>query len=222
MSKQVIVIGLGQFGTSLTRALAQRGVDVLAIDKNEEKVEAVAPFAARAMAFDATDENDLAAVEPARRDLSVCAIGDDSREGSIITTALLRQLGAPLIVARATDLLHERILRLVGAQEVVNPERAFGERVAARMAYEGIIDEIPLGGDLFITEVRTPPFIAGRTLVDLALPRRFGVNVVAIRRQAADGHSEVLMPRADVPLDPNDILVLVARPGVVSDMLARS
>jgi trk system potassium uptake protein TrkA len=220
MRKQALVIGLGQFGLSLSRALTDRGVEVIAVDLNPGLVEAAADFVAEAVVFNAIDEDALGRAAPARRDICVCAIGNEARENSILCTALLRQMGAPKVVARATDDLHERILRLVGAHEVVNPERAFGERLATRLAYSGVIEEAPLGEDLSITEIRTPPALVGRTLLELKLPRRFGVTVVALRR-AQDGRGRLLVPRPDDPLQADDILVIVAPPGAVTVFLER-
>jgi trk system potassium uptake protein TrkA len=218
--KQALIIGLGQFGLSLARALTDRGVEVFAVDLDPALVELAADFVAEAVVFNATDEDALARAAPARRDVCVVAIGNESREGSILCTALLRQMGAPRVVARATDDLHERILKLVGANEVVNPERAFGERLATRLAYSGVIEEAPLGEDLAITELKTPRPMVGRTLLDLKLPRRFGVTVVAVRR-TQDGRGRLLIPRPDEPLQSDDILVVVAPPGAVTELLER-
>src|SRR5690606_35697329 len=153
---------------------------------------------------------------PERRDLCVCAIGNEAREASIITTALLRQLGAKRVVARATDPLHERILHLVGAHEVVNPEQAFGERYATRLMYATVLDEIELGQDLVLTELKPPAAFVGRDLATLELPRRFGVTVIAMRhadRATAD------LPDARRPLGADDLLVVVARRGAVGHLL---
>ena len=100
MSKQALVVGLGQFGLALSRSLAAKGVEVLAVDRREETVRAAASFVTEAVCLDATDEISLARTLPERRDLCVCAIGDESRESSILVTALLRQLGAKRLVAR--------------------------------------------------------------------------------------------------------------------------
>jgi trk system potassium uptake protein TrkA len=131
--QQAIVVGLGQFGTSVARTLAARGVEVLVIDSVEARVQAVATHVAEAMCFDATDMEALAQTSPEKRDVCLCAIGDDGREASIICTALLRQAGAARVIARANDDVHARILRLVGAHQIVNPERAFGERFASQI-----------------------------------------------------------------------------------------
>jgi len=220
MSKQALVIGLGQFGMSLARALTNRGFEVIAVDKRQARVATAAGFVAEAISFDATDEEALAQTAPARRDICVCAIGDESREGAIVCTALLRQLGAPKVVARATDEILERILSLVGAHEVVNPERAFGERLATRLAFSGVVDELPLGQDLVITEIHPPGALVGRNLVEVSLPRRFGVTVVAVRR-VEKGRGQVVMPSPHDPIRAEDILVLVAPPGDVAKMLER-
>ena len=208
MRRQIVVVGLGQFGMALARSLAEKGVEVLAVDLKEDNVRLAAPLVAEAVAFDATDERALARISPERRDACVVAIGDESRESSIICTALLRQMGAQRVVARATDPLHERILRLVGANEVVNPEHEFGERFATRLLYSGIIEEIPLGADLTISEIEAPPSFVGRTLIELSLPAKHGVTVVAIRRKDA---RDVVLPRPDSKLAKGDILVLVAK-----------
>ena len=218
MKTQAIVIGLGQFGMALARALAEGGAEVIAVDKSEARVQAVATWVTSALCFDATDEMALAQTAPPRRDLCVCAIGDESREGSIICTALFKQLGAERIVARATDPVHERILRLVGAHEVVNPERAFGARYATRLLYSKVIDEVPLGPDLVITELQAPDAIVGRSLIDLSLPRRFSITVVALRTR--DGKT-ISTPDPKAPIGQGDILVVVAPSNAVVKFLDR-
>ena len=218
--KQALIVGLGMFGTSLARALTERDVEVMCVDSDPDLVQAASGFATEALAFDATDEAALTEAHPERRDLCVCAIGQDSRDASIVRTALLRQLGAKHIVARANDSLHERILRLVDAHEVVNPERAFGERLAARIAFRGVVDQVPLGRDLLITELAVPPAFVGRTLVDLSLPKRFGVSVVAVRRER-DGEGQALLPDPGQAFEEGDMLVLAAKRGSVDRMLEK-
>lgn len=214
MANQAVVIGLGQFGMALARALSRNGSEVLAVDVREDHIAEIAPHVADAIQVDAMDEEALARLAPARRDICVCAIGDDNREASIIVTALLRQLGAPHIIARATDDLHARILTLVGAHEVIHPERSFGERLAARLALRNVISMMPLGEHLSLTELTVPASFVGRTLEELALPRRFGVTVCAVRREGGGGSGSVL-PQARVPLRADEILVVVSAPDAV-------
>ncbi|HLU49602.1 MAG TPA: TrkA family potassium uptake protein [Planctomycetota bacterium] len=218
MAKQAIVIGLGQFGMAIARALAERDVEVFAIDLREDFVREAAEFAAEAVAFDATDAESLAATWPNRRDVSICAIGDEAREASIICTALLRQMGAPRVISRANNPLHERILKLVGAHVVVNPEREYGERFASRVLHEHVLGELVLSPGVLITELHPPPALVGRTLAELELPRRYGVTVVAVR--PAEGEV-VLPPPPNDPLRADDLLVVVSTKDSITRLLER-
>lgn len=218
MRKKALVVGLGQFGGALARTLSARGVDVLAVDSDVARVRALEPHVALARCLDATDEEAIGQTSPERHDFCVCAIGDEGREGAIICTALLRQLGGRHVVARTTDPLQERILRLVGAHEVVNPEAAFGERLASHLMYSGIVDEVPLGSALVITELVPPAAFVGRSLAELALPRRHQLTVVAVRKGGGDA---VSMPVPTEPLAADDVLVVVAPPGSVAKLLER-
>ena len=209
MAKQALVIGLGQFGMSLARALAQHGSEVLAVDTNEAHVNEIAPHVADAVLMDAMDEAALASLAPAQRDASICAIGDDNREASIVVTALLKQLGAPHIIARATDDLQARILGLIGAHEVINPERVFGERLAIRLAWRNVVNVLPLGDELVLTEIEVPEAFIGRTLAELQLPRRYSVTVSAVRRRLSSG-MKARIPDPHDPLQRGDILMLVS------------
>ncbi len=208
MSQQILIIGLGQFGMSLSRTLSEKGAEVLAVDVNKDLVEEAADFVTDAIVVDATDEAELARLEPENRDVSVCAIGDDSKESSIICTVLLRQMGAPLVIARANDKMHQRILKLVGAHQIINPEQEFGKRFANRILYRNIIVETSLGEDLHLTEICTQPSMVGKTLVELALPKRFGVMVVGIRRKA---RGNIVQPSPREPLKAEDNLVIVSK-----------
>lgn len=207
MPQQVLIIGLGQFGMSLARTLTEKGAEVLAVDRDKSLVEEAAAFVTEALALDATDEAELARLQPARRDCAVCAIGDDSKEASIICTALLRQMGSPWVIGRANNPMHRRILQLVGAHLVVNPEEEFGRRFANRLINRHVISDMPLGEDLHLTELSIPPAMVGRSLVELALPKRFGVMVVAIRRGAP---TRVLQPSPHEPLEADDRLIIVS------------
>ena len=207
MAQQFLIVGLGQFGMSLSRTLSEKGAEVLAVDVNPSLVEEAAAFVTEAMVVDATDEDELARLEPRKRDVAVCAIGDEAKESSIICATLLRQLGAPLVVARANDKMHQRILQLVGAHQVVNPEQEFGKRFANRLLYRDIVVDTILGEDLHLTEIRILPGMVGKTLLHLALPKRYGVMVVGIRRGSP---ARVVQPSADESLQADDHLIIVS------------
>jgi trk system potassium uptake protein len=215
MPQQVLIIGLGQFGMSLARTLSEKGTEVLAVDRRRDLVDEASAFATQTVMFDATDEVQLARLQPARRDCSVCAIGDDSKEASIICTALLRQMGAPWVISRANNAMHRRILQLVGAHLVVNPEEEFGRRFANRVINRNVIADMPLGDDLHLTELMVNPTMVGKSLVELALPKRFGIMVVAIRRGTP---SRVLQPSPHEPLEKNDRLIIVSSEVAVTNL----
>ncbi|MHB1350980.1 MAG: potassium channel family protein [Desulfobulbaceae bacterium] len=216
MSQQILIVGLGQFGMSLACTLSDKGAEVLAVDRRRDLVEEASAFVTEAVVMDATDETELARLQPAKRDACVCAIGDDSKESSIICTAMLRQMGSPWVISRANNPMHQRILQLVGAHMVVNPEHEFGKRFANRLIYRQVVAEMPLGEDLHVTEITIPPAMVGRDLAQLALPKRFGVMVVAIRRGTP---SRVIQPTPHEPLQEGDNLVIVSSEAAIPKLI---
>lgn len=217
MKKQALILGLGQFGMSLVRSLVALDVDVLAVDRNHKLVRQAADAGADSAMFDVTDQDALERAAPGRRDVCICAIGTESRDAAIMCTALLRQMGAKRVISRASDTTLERILLLVGAHEVVSPEQAFGQRLAVQVAHEGVMGEYPMSDGITITELRTPESFVGKTLVELGLPRKYGITIVALQRNAHTYPS----PDPQKPLQRDDMLVVVSQPGAVSNMLDR-
>jgi len=215
MRRQALVIGLGQFGMSLARSLVNKGFEVLTVDINDERLAHAHAFA-ETLQFDATDIDALARVAPERRDVCICAIGDEDREASIICTALLRQLNARRIVARASDDVHARILQLVGATEVVNPERDFGERYAMRLLSDQVIGELHLGSGLVLAEIEVPEIFASKTLKELKLPNRFSVTVVATKLRT---EMSVRPPGPETVLSRGDIMLVVGTRDDVTKLL---
>jgi trk system potassium uptake protein TrkA len=209
---QVLIVGLGQFGLALARALADLDTEVIAVDLDAERIQQVAPYAAEAVVMNAMDERSIAQLRPGNRDLCVCAIGEESREASIVVTAVLKQAGARHVVSRTTDAMHERILRLVGADEVVNPERMMGEQLAGQLATAGVVSLVKLDDSLVVAEIEAPGAAIGRSLAELQLPRRHMLNVIAIRR-LEDGDRKLLLPSADLQVQRDDVMVLAGPPG---------
>lgn len=204
---------------AVARALAARRVEVIAVDVREERVRAAAGYVTEAACFDATEEQALTRTSPERRDVCLCAIGDEAKEASIICTALLKQMGAPRVIARSNDDLHARILTLVGADHVVNPEREFGDRFANQVLHTDIRGELPLGAGVLVTEVAVPPGLTGKSLSALELPRNHGITVVAIRK---GGAGDVVMPGPNTQMEKGDVMVVVAKEQAVAKMLERS
>lgn len=216
MSTQVLVVGLGQFGLGLVRELSQSDVDVVAVDADEKQVAIAAPWVSRALCLDATDEEALAQLHPGRRDVCICATGDQSKEVGIICTALFKQFGAKRIIARANNDLHARILRLVGADEVVNPEWDFGKRFAPRILSKNILGEMLLGSDLVISEIKTTAKFWGKSLFELELQKTFGITVIAKRHGDSGGVTSITSGYRFVE---GDIIVAASKPDAVQKLL---
>lgn len=209
------VIGLGQFGMSVARHLAHQGEAVLAIDLDQELVDDVAPDVDVAIRADATDERTLKELELETMSCIVVAIGAASIEASVLTTALLRQLGVPRIVARAMSDLHARVLRAIGADEVVNPEEEMGRRLAVHLSQPSILEQLELG-DSNLAEVEAPEAFVGRTLASLDMRNKYGVSVMAIQR----GEKVIANPLGSESLMSGDILVLVGSAGSIRRIAA--
>lgn len=212
MAQQILIIELGQFGMSLAQTLTEKGAEVLAVDVRKQLVQEAENFVAEAMLIDATDEEELARLELAIKDACVCAIGDDSREASIICTALLRQMGAKVVISRANDRMHQRILKLVGAHEIINPEQEFGKRFANKLMYRNVIVDTKISDDLQLTEMSVQPFMVGKSLIELALPQKFGVMVVGIRH---GDQGKVDQPNPRTPLQAEDYLIIVSQESAI-------
>lgn len=216
MAKQALVIGLGRFGVAVAAALSERGVEVLAVDVDEARVRAAADVVTEAVMLDATDADALGRLAPDRRDLCIVALGDDSMRASILCTALLREMGGKRVVARSSDPLQARILRRVGAHEVVDPLRDFGARFATHLVHENVLGELPLGPGLVITEMRPLKAMVGKSLAELKLPREAGITVVGIRT----GPVDVVLPDPQRPLTEQDVLIVISEPAAVGRLIA--
>ncbi|MDY0360902.1 MAG: TrkA family potassium uptake protein [Desulforegulaceae bacterium] len=216
MPQQIIIIGLGQFGMSLARTLSEKKAEVLAVDPKKHLVEEASNFVTEAVVMDASDEAALASLNPSKRDAVICAIGDDSRESSIICTALLRQMGTPYIVSRANDRLHSRILRLVGAHEIINPEMEFGKRFANKLLYRKAMAVSSLEDELNLTEIKIQPYMAGKTLIELELPKKFGAIVVGFRKNIT---GNIILPNPNEPLNENDTLIVAGKEDIIPKLI---
>ncbi len=190
MKQSFAVLGLGSFGQSVAKTLYSLGHEVLAIDGNEETVQAISDSVTHAIEGDCRDENVLRAVGIRNFDIVVVAIGQDL-EASILITTILKELGVPYVVAKAHSLMHSRILKKVGADKVVFPELDMGVRVAN----VNVVDLLSLSDGYSIVEVNCPESWVGKSMIALDIRARYGINVLAVR----DGDE------IDVSPDPNRI-----------------
>lgn len=184
MKKQVAIIGLGRFGVGLANTLLGMGYDVLALDVDEERVQAVASQITRAIHADATDEAVLRGLGIDKFDVAIVSMGSDI-EHSVLTTILLRKLGVPLIVARADNELHGTILDKIGADKVIYPEREMGTRVAHALTLTSVLDYMSIAPSYGVAKIDPPNSFVGRTLSELGLgpEGKWEVAVLLLQRE---------------------------------------
>jgi trk system potassium uptake protein TrkA len=206
MAKQFAVIGMGRFGTSVARTLYEMGYEVLGIDSNEDRIQDTMEFVTHAVTADTTDENALKAIGIRNFDVVVVAIGNDVKN-SILTTLILKELGVKMIVVKAQDELHGKVLEKIGADRVVYPERDMGYRVAHNLISPNILDYIELAPDYSIMEIQVPKKFVGRSLEQIDLRRKYGCNVMAIKH----GDEINISPIASDVLHEGDVLVIVGK-----------
>lgn len=202
--KQFAIIGMGRFGSSVAQNLSNMNFEVLAIDSSEQKIQEVANIVTHAVSADSTDEDALRALGIRNFDVVVVAIGQDI-QSSILTTLILKDLGVPMIVVKAQNELHGKVLSKIGADKVVFPERDMGARVAHHLISPNILDYIELSEDHSIVEMRASSLMIGKNLKELDIRARFGCNVMAIKNNGKTNIS----PYAEDRIQGGDILVIV-------------
>ncbi|HQE05727.1 MAG TPA: TrkA family potassium uptake protein [Tepidanaerobacteraceae bacterium] len=205
--RQFLVVGLGRFGTSLAKTLYNLGYDVMGIDSNEEIIQNIADSITHAVQADATDENTLKALGVRNFDVAIVSIGNDI-QSSILITIMLKEMGIKYVVAKAQSQLHGKVLYKIGADRVVFPERDMGVRVAHNLVSSNILDYIELSPEYSIVEIAAIPAWHNKSLGQLDMRRKYGLNVMAIKR----GNNDVkISPHADDLILENDVLVVVGR-----------
>ncbi|MGB9839710.1 potassium channel family protein [Thermovenabulum sp.] len=204
--KQFVVIGLGRFGSSVAKTLYKLGYDVLGIDSSEEIVQSMADSITHAVQADATDENTMKALGIRNFDVGIVSIGNDI-QSSILVTLILKELGLKYVVAKANNELHGKVLYKIGADRVVFPERDMGIRVAHNLVSSNILDYIELSPDFSIVEIEALPEWYNKTLRNLDMRVRYGLNVMAIKRS----DDIIVAPGADDTILEKDILVVVGK-----------
>ncbi|MEK3935251.1 TrkA family potassium uptake protein [Sporosarcina sp. FSL W7-1349] len=204
MKKEFVVIGLGRFGGSIVRELINLGADVMAIDKSPERVDEYAQIATQAVAADTTDESVLKSLGIRNFEHVIVAIGENI-QASILTTLMLKEIGVPKITVKAQNDYHEKVLRKIGADQVVHPERDMGIRIANNMVSNNIIDYLELSEEYSIAEIRANERITGFSLIDLDIRARYGVNIVAIKR----GTHILVSPQAIEKIQLGDVLIVI-------------
>ena len=180
--KSVLLIGLGRFGRHMAQRLHDLHHEVLAVDMNEERVNAALTFVTNAQIGDATNEQFVASLGVRNFDLCVVTVGDNF-QSSLEATALLKEYGAPFVVARATRDVHAKFLLRNGADDVIYPEKQMGSWAAVRYTADHIFDYIKLTPEYSIYETAVPAAWVGKTVVELAVRQKYRINILATRRE---------------------------------------
>ncbi len=206
MKKSYLVIGAGRFGSSVARTLYELGHDVMVIDNNETLIQQISNEVTDAITANAVSETSLKSLGVRDFDAIVLAIGFDI-QASIMAAILLLELEAKHIIAKAQTELHGKVLHKIGVHRVVYPERDMGQKIAHSLNAPTIIDLIELSEEYSVVEVTAPENMVGKTIKDLDLRARYGISVIALRRN--NGNKTNISPAAEDKVLPGDIIVAV-------------
>lgn len=206
--KQFVLIGIGRFGNALATRLFQLGHEVLAIDIDEEAIQSISDKVTHAVTADATDESVLRSLGVRNFDVGVVAIGEDI-QASIIVTLMLKEMGLKYVVAKAQNEIHAKVLKKLGADRVVFPERDMGVRVAHNLIATNILDIIELSPEYSLLEFKAFSTWIDKSLENLNLRAKYGINVLAIKNNSNSKGYINVAPKAQDVVRSGDILVVI-------------
>lgn len=219
MAKSFVVIGLGRFGSSIARALAEKGFEVMVIDSDENEVREFAELVTHSFVLDATDERALKDIGVADVDVAIVSVGQNI-DTSILITLILKELGVKQVIVKAVNDRHGKILQRIGADKVIYPEREVATRLAESFFSTKIFDYIELSPIHSIIEIAAPKQFIGKTLKQIGLREKYNVTVIAIKRKipivtekgTPDFKEEVIIgPGADDEISEGDILTILGK-----------
>lgn len=213
----VAVIGLGTFGAKTAVRLYEKGAEVIAVDNNQALVDKIKEKVSHAVAIDVTQEKSLRSINISDVDTAIVAIGDNIQT-SILAVAMLRKLGVGRVLARATDQLHEHVLREIGASEIVKVEEEMGEIIASKVVAPHVLQRYNFAAGYSIVELKLGKEFQGKTLVESQIRQRYSLNIVALQKKipyiSEDGRPSYRIEINDSPLpmdviEADDVVVLV-------------
>ncbi|MBE7007259.1 MAG: TrkA family potassium uptake protein [Ruminococcaceae bacterium] len=208
--KSILLIGLNRFGSLLAKQLYDLGHQIMAVDKDEARVNEILPLVTDAQIGDSTNEAFLRSLGVNNYDVCIVAIGGDF-QSSLETTSLLKELGGKLVVSRADRDVQTKFLLRNGADEVINPEKQIAEWAAIRYSSNHVLDYIKLDNSHAIFEVAVPPDWIGRTVGQIDIRKRYGINIMAVKEA---GKMDLSVTPETVLTDRKTMLVLGERKAI--------
>lgn len=204
--KSILIIGLGRFGRHMAQKFNEQGNDILAVDTDEDRVNAVLPFVTDAQIGDATNEMFVESLGVANFDLCVVAIGDNF-QSSLETTALLKDMGARFVLSRASRDVHAKFLLRNGADEVVYTEKETAERLAVKYGNDSVFDYIEINEDYSIYEIGVPASWVGKSILDKKVRTKYNISILATKR----GKEIYPLPHPDHVFSETESLMILGR-----------
>ena len=211
--KEFVILGLGRFGKSVAATLAESGCEVLVVDADENKINEIADKVTYAVKADATDADTLKTLGISNFDGAIIGMGEDL-EASVMATILVKELGIPYVLAKAQSELHARILKKVGADMVVFPEKETGIRIANNLLRDNFFDAIELSPTFSMMDIEALDSWVGKSLRDLKLRTSLKVNVIGIRKK----ENLNINPAADDAIEKGDVLVIIGNNEVLNKL----
>ncbi|MCT4585206.1 MAG: TrkA family potassium uptake protein [Peptostreptococcaceae bacterium] len=210
MKRQFVIIGCGRFGSSIAKTLYSMDHDVMILDRSEERILEIADFVTHSAQVDATDEKALRALGIRNFDTAVISIGSDI-QASIMATLIAKELGISNVVCKAQTELQAKVLYKIGADKVVFPERDMGVRVAHNLVSKNVLEYIELDPNYSIVEIIVPKKWSNKSIKDLDLRAKYGINVMAVKSLQGINIS----PSANVVLQEGENLVVIGKNDVI-------
>lgn len=215
--KKFAVIGLGNFGFHVARALYEDGNEVIAIDTDKARVQAIGEFSTEAVVMDSTDKDALKALGLETMDAAIVSTGTKIST-SILICLHLQEIKVPKILAKALDDDHAKILKRVGATEIIHPERDMAKRIARSLSTPNVLDYIPLADEFDLVQVGPPREFIGKSIRDLNLRAKFNVHIIAIKELVPENF--ILVPPPTFVVKDSDILIMLGKTENIKKMKA--
>ena len=206
--RRVVVIGLGIFGFNIVKDLYEKGLEVIAIDKNKDIIQKIKDFSTKAILADGTDKDVMESIGIHEDDVVIISFGEDLAASTLITLHL-KEMKVKKIIVKAPNEDHKHVLEKVGATEVIIPEKEMADKIAKSLISPNVLDYIPLTEDYRIYEMAPPASFYGKTIGDLHLRTKYRIEVIAVKEVLSD--QVKMVPRADFVVKDTDILVVIGK-----------